>query len=167
MFRIPSLVLLVHVLGGCGGGGSAPVGVSEPQPPSTPPLLSISALTVELPGDVRMRLAADGALTIGGEAVGTVGADGVFIDASGSPAATLTEKGTILVQDVVQMVRIQEGELVTDAGKKAGFNPASELAFQGTDLEAIRIEGLTEQNRKTALYVVALFLLLSDLGPSA
>ena len=145
-------------LGGCGGG--APPPVTTPRDSSDDgAVLHFGDLRFSAGGREGARLGADGQLVIGGEVVGTFRADGAFVDTGGQRLAQLGSDGLLMIDGAdMPEVRIDGDGTLNIEGRNLRIDRSGQVTGGNSSGPPLVIEGVTEQTRRVAMFVVALMI---------
>lgn len=161
--RVTNKVFLVFILGflsSCAHANASAKRESEPaaaqNSAQAAPWLEIQPLRILKDGQIKTVLYADGLLEERGEVLGHLQKDGRFVDLMGHIRVTMSSDGRIV---------LREGDIVIGLDGTTSIrivaSPREELRLEKTGVvagikEEIRIEGLSDDLRRTAAYVLIL-----------
>ncbi len=155
---LASFVALLALALGCGGSATLAAntnGTAQAAPPTT---IELSALRITLPTGIVIALDASGAVTVDGQAFGSLHADGRLTAPDGSTIATLLADGQLSHRGQLSPFRIVRDELRLDRGESLFVAPPDRLQNRSASGEVageVPVIGLTETNHATLLFVIA------------
>lgn len=128
--------------------------------PSTSAMLVIAPLRLHNASGEELVLSAAGQLEVPSRkhAVGTLQPDGRLVNGSGEALAWLTADGDVFIAGKKLPMRLDpSGKLLLEGGSQVlSFNAAGELEGGRPEAPAVKVEGLTDDTRRTAMFLLVL-----------
>jgi hypothetical protein len=135
-----------------------PVKTAAKKPAPAAAKLSITALTFKIGNKMMLSLKADGTLTTGqGKDGGTLSADGKVTREGKVMAELDLSDGSVMAGGKKMPFTISAAGEMANGPTKLSFNDDGTLAGAPAKMAALKVEGLSPESKRTAMYMLALY----------